>query len=208
MKRFKKRRSSRRVGSKLALIVVFVGIGLLGYSLWSEVVPMLGAYTNPEESSAPADHNTTMELAIPKMDLEGIEVRSTPVSDSSALDTGTQHVEGTGFPWEQGTNTYIAGHRIGYPGTDSYLVFYDLDVLENGDEVILTDTDGTKYTYSVFTSFTVDPSDYGVTEPVPGKNVVSLQTCTLPDYSQRYVVQAELVDVSEGLMQAQYQYSS
>ncbi len=47
-----------------------------------------------------------------------------------------------------------------------------------------------------------------MTEPVPGKSVVSLQTCTLPDYSQRYVVQAELVDVSGGEMQAQYQYES
>ncbi len=208
MRRFKRRRSPRRVGSGFALLVVFVGLGLLGYSLWSEVAPMLQVYTDSEESVAPADRNTTMTLAIPKMDLDGIEVRSTPVSDSSALDTGAQHVEGTGFPWEQGTNTYIAGHRIGYPGTDSYLVFYDLDALENGDEVILTDTDGTKYTYSVFTSFTVNPSDYYVTEPVPGKSVVSLQTCTLPDYSQRYVVQAELVDVSGGEMQAQYQYES
>ncbi|PLS87531.1 MAG: hypothetical protein CYG60_01505 [Actinobacteria bacterium] len=196
------------MGSGFALLVVFVGLGLLGYSLWSEVAPMLQVYTDSEESVAPADRNTTMTLAIPKMDLDGIEVRSTPVSDSSALDTGAQHVEGTGFPWEQGTNTYIAGHRIGYPVTDSYLVFYDLDALENGDEVILTDTDGTKYTYSVFTSFTVNPSDYYVTEPVPGKSVVSLQTCTLPDYSQRYVVQAELVDVSGGEMQAQYQYES
>ena len=208
MKKFKRRRSARRVSSGLALLVAFVGLGLLGYSLWSEVTPMLQAYTGSGESSAPADHNTTMELAIPKMDLEGVEVRSTPVSDSSALDTGTQHVQGTGFPWEQGTNTYIAGHRIGYPGTGSYLVFYDLDALENGDEVILTGADGTKYTYAVFTSFTVGPSDYQVTEPVPGKSVVSLQTCTLPDYSERFIVQAELVDVSVGSPQAQYQYDS
>ena len=208
MKKFKRRRSARRVSSGLALLVAFVGLGLLGYSLWSEVTPMLQAYTGSGESLAPADQNTTMELAVPKMDLEGVEVRSTPVSDSSALDTGTQHVEGTGFPWEQGTNTYIAGHRIGYPGTGSYLVFYDLDALENGDEVILTDADGTKYTYAVFTSFTVGPSDYGVTEPVPGKSVVSLQTCTLPDYSERFIVQAELVDVSGGSPQAQYQYDS
>ena len=208
MKKFKRRRSARRVSSGLALLVAFIGLGLLGYSLWSEVTPMLQAYTGSGESSAPADHNTTMELAIPKMDLEGVEVRSTPVSDSSALDTGTQHVQGTGFPWEQGTNTYIAGHRIGYPGTGSYLVFYDLDALENGDEVILTGADGTKYTYAVFTSFTVGPSDYQVTEPVPGKSVVSLQTCTLPDYSERFIVQAELVDVSVGSPQAQYQYDS
>ena len=208
MKKFEKRRSPRRVGSRLALILVFVGLGLLGYGLWSQAAPMLQAYTAPEESPAPSDRDTTMELTVPKMDLEGIQVRSTPVSDSSSLDTGAQHVEGTGLPWEEGANTYIAGHRIGYPGTDSYLVFYDLDALEDGDEVILTDADGTKYTYAVFTSFVVGPSDYHVTQPVPGKSVVSLQTCTLPDYAERFIVQAELVDVSGEDAQAQYQYGS
>ena len=195
------------MGSRLALILVLLGLGLFVYSLWSEVAPMLQAYTDPKESSAPANSDTTMELTVPKMDLEGVEVRSTPVSDSSALDTGAQHVEGTGLPWQEGANTYIAGHRIGYPGTGSYLVFYDLDALENGDEVILTDTDGTTYTYAVFSNFVVGPSDYEVTRPVPGKSVVSLQTCTLPDYSERLIIQAELVDVSGGESQAQYQYN-
>lgn len=206
MRKFEKRRSQRRVGAWLSMILVFVGLSLLGYSFWTEAAPMLQAYTAPEENAAPADQNTTMELDIPKMDLEGVQVRSTPVSDSSALDAGAQHVEGTGFPWEDGANTYIAGHRIGYPGTGSYLVFYDLDALQNGDEVILTAADGTTYTYAVFTSFTVGPSDYEVTEPVPGKSVISLQTCTLPDYSERYIVQAELIAVSGEEPQAQYQY--
>ena len=208
MRGFKKRRSPWRVGMGLPLILVLVGLGLLGYSLWAEAVPMLRAYTTPSESSSSEDQDATMALTIPRMDLDGIQVRSTPVSDSSALDSGTQHVEGTGLPWEEGANTYIAGHRIGYPGTGSYLVFYDLDALQNGDEVILTDADGTTYTYAVFTSFTVGPSDYEVTEPVPGKSVISLQTCTLPDYSERYVVQAELVGVSDEAPQMQYQYDA
>jgi sortase A len=29
---------------------------------------------------------------------------------------------------------------------------------------------------------------------MPDKNILTLQTCTLPDYSQRLVVQAELVE--------------
>jgi sortase A len=33
-----------------------------------------------------------------------------------------------------------------------------------------------------------------VTDPVAGKNILTLQTCTLPDYSQRLIVQAELVN--------------
>jgi sortase (surface protein transpeptidase) len=41
----------------------------------------------------------------------------------------------------------------------------------------------------------VSRQEVSVTQPVPGKSVVSLQTCTLPDYAKRLVVQAELVEV-------------
>jgi sortase A len=33
--------------------------------------------------------------------------------------------------------------------------------------------------------------------PVEGKNIVSLQTCTLPDYTLRLIVRAELKDIKE-----------
>ena len=39
----------------------------------------------------------------------------------------------------------------------------------------------------------VGPEDAQVTEPVPGKSIVSLQTCTLPDYSDRLIVRGELI---------------
>jgi sortase A len=35
-----------------------------------------------------------------------------------------------------------------------------------------------------------------VTEPVAGKSVLTLQTCTLPDYRDRLIVRAELVEKS------------
>ena len=41
------------------------------------------------------------------------------------------------------------------------------------------------------------PPTYHVTFPTPGKNVVSLQTCTpIPTFEQRLVVQAELAEVN------------
>jgi sortase A len=42
----------------------------------------------------------------------------------------------------------------------------------------------------------VDPDNVEVMEPEEGKSLVSLQTCTLPDYEQRLIVQGELVDKS------------
>ena len=137
-------------------------------------------------------------LTVPKMArVRDLPVLSGPATDGAALAESALRVEGTGLPWQEEANVYIAGHRIGFEGEASHLVFYDLDVLTNGDEIVLTDANGTRYTYTVFRSFLVGPSDYHVTEPVPGKkNVVSLQTCTpVPTFEERLVVQAELEDV-------------
>ena len=49
----------------------------------------------------------------------------------------------------KGEHTYIAGHRLGYEGTNSYLIFYYLDQLAEGDEILLEDAAGTRYEYRV-----------------------------------------------------------
>lgn len=145
-----------------------------------------------ERASGPA--TTMMKLTVPRMErVRDVPVKTAPPDDDPTLDRGALHVEGTGFPWQEGSNVYVAGHRLGYPATGSYLLFYDLPVLEDGDRVILEDSDRNTYTYRVFRRLRVDPSDVSVTRPVPGKSVVSLQSCTLPAYKQRLVVQAELV---------------
>ncbi|MDQ3835187.1 MAG: class E sortase, partial [Actinomycetota bacterium] len=137
-----------------------------------------------------------LTVTIPKMTrVENASVPYTSGDDEPALkEHAAIHLEGTGFPWQPEANVYLAGHRIGYPGYSSFLAFYDLDKLENGDEVMVTDANDTTYTYRVFKTFVADPSDLSVTETVPGRNVVTLQTCTLPDYAQRLMVQAELVN--------------
>ena len=150
----------------------------------------------PQEETPEAPEDVTLRLTVPKMaEIEDDEIPYTRGDDEQALhDHAGIHLEGTGHPWEEEANVYIAGHRLGYPNTPSFLAFWDLDVLENGDEVFVTDANGTRYTYRVFKEFVVNPTDLYVTEPIEGKNIVTLQTCTLPDYSQRLIVQAELVD--------------
>jgi sortase A len=157
-------------------------------------VPRIG---KPDEGgSGPKDK--TLKLTIPAM----ARIEDDTVPDASGGDEGALkssaaiHLKGTGFPWEDEPNVYLAGHRLGYPNTDSFLAFWDLNKLQKGDKVYLTDTEGTRYTYEVFKEFVVTPSNLSVTKPVPGKNVVTLQTCTLPDYSRRLIVQAELIDTS------------
>ncbi len=163
-----------------------------GFNVPEVEAPREGA----QDAAAGGPEDKTLTVTIPKMSrVENATIPSTAGDDEQALkENAAIHLEGTGFPWQEEANVYLAGHRLGYPNTDSFLAFWDLDALENGDEVVVTDADGKDYTYRVFEEFVVGPADVEVTRPVPGKNILSLQTCTLPDYSQRLIVQAELVE--------------
>ncbi len=149
-----------------------------------------------ESVTARGPEDKTLRVTIPAMArVNDATVPSTHGEDEEALGSHAAiHLEGTGFPWQDEANIYLAGHRLGYPGTESWLGFWDLNNLESGDEVYVEDADGGEYTYRVFESFVVDPDDVSVTELVPGRNIMTLQTCTLPSYSQRLIVQAELVE--------------
>jgi sortase A len=150
-------------------------------------------------SPAAAPAGTTMSLSVPAMGISDIPV--VEGTSEASLSQGTGHVPGTGYPWVPGSNTYIAGHRIGYPGTPSDHVFWNLPNLVQGDRILLTDSNGTTYTYAVSQISEVPPTDLSVTEPT-GSDVVSLQTCIEdygdywtpgPNWFVRYVVQAERV---------------
>src|SRR5215218_974233 len=179
-------------GYLVATLLVVSGLVLVGYSFLIRD-PFASAAVFAQQPPS----NATMTLTVPEMRrVDHVPVYTGAANDKGALHDGTLHVRGTGFPWQRGANVYIAGHRLGFPGTKSYLVFWDLNEVKMGDEVILTDANGTRYTYEVFKKYVVEPSDLHVTQPVAGKSIVTLQTCTLPDYKQRLIVQAELKSVS------------
>ena len=152
--------------------------------------------TQQVATAAPATPSgTDLYLSVPAMGISNSYVANT--SDPSALENGAIHLPQTGFPWQAGSNTYIAGHVLGYSGTGSYLQFADLPNMVAGDMIYLTDSNGTTYNYRVFRTMTVTPYDTYVTGPVAGQTVVSLQTCIDPPaYDQRYIVQGELVSTS------------
>ena len=192
MRTYRTRRSGLRMfGYLVATLLVLSGLVLVGYSF---LIRDPFASAAVFEQKPPS--NPTMTLTVPEMGhVDHVPVYTGAADDKGALHDGTLHLKGTGFPWQTGANVYIAGHRLGFPGTKSYLVFWDLNKLEDGDKVILTDADGTRYTYSVFKSTIINPNASYITRPVPGKSIISLQTCTLPDYAQRLIVQAELTAV-------------
>src|SRR5919112_2852313 len=153
--------------------------------------------SEPASASAPAD--TLMSLSVPAMGISDIPV--VEGTSEASLSQGAGHLPGTGYPWVPGSNTYIAGHRIGYPGTLSDHVFWNLPTLGEGDEILLTDSNSTTYTYIVSEVFEASPTDLSVTGPT-GRDVVSLQTCIEdfgdywspgPNWYARYIVRGTMV---------------
>ena len=124
-----------------------------------------------DEPTPVAPDDPTMSLSIPKLGINGAIV----AGGEAGLELGTQLVSGA--PWQPGSNTYIAGHRVGFPGTGSDHIFYSLPSMGAGDEIVLTDSLGQEYTYRVSEVFAVTPFDTWVMDPI-GDDMISLQVCT------------------------------
>ncbi len=135
--------------------------------------------------------------AIMGLTIEAMGIYDVPVFDSDgrwALAKGIAHNPQTSLPWSPTPqrNVYLAGHRMGYRGTWSRMVFYNLDKLKPGDEVLLKDRAGTSYRYRVSEVFVVDPTDSWVMGQVRGRDMVTLQTCTpYPTFEKRLIVRAD-----------------
>jgi sortase A len=188
------------IGAGVALIASFFLAGTQSTATNSSNpsgfnVPKLQPAQGDDGALTTGPEDKTLRLTIPAMErIEDDVIPTTQGDDEEALkNSAAIHLEGTGFPWQDEANVYIAGHRLGYPNTESFLTFWDLDNVKKGDEVYITDANGRRYTYEVFKEFVAGPTELSVTEPIAGKNIVTLQTCTLPDYSQRLIVQAELI---------------
>jgi sortase A len=162
-----------------------------------QIAPKKGKVQRKVVNSLEPPKDKTLKLTIPEMKQIEDDTIPTGKGTNEALfrDHAAVHLRDTGFPWQRTANVYIAGHRIGFPGTDSNLAFYDLEDLKKGDKVYLEDAEGREYTYQVFSKLVVEPANLSVLRPMKGKNIVSLQTCTLPDYTNRVIYRAVLKDV-------------
>jgi sortase A len=74
------------------------------------------------------------------------------------------------------------------------MIFYNLDKLNRGDEVVLKDRAGNPYRYRVSKVFITDPQAVWVMGQVRGRDMVTLQTCTpYPTFQKRLIVRADRV---------------
>jgi len=144
-------------------------------------------------------HYDLLPGAVMGLTIHSIGVYKAPVFDSDsqwALATGVAHVPETSLPWSQSAqrDVYLAGHRMGFRGTWSRMIFYNLDKLKEGDKVVLKDRTGRPYEYLVSETFLADPGDSWVMGQVRGRDMLTLQRCTpIPTFQKRLIVRADRV---------------
>jgi len=143
-------------------------------------------------------HYELPDGAVMGLTVEALGIHDVPVFDSVgewALGHGVGHHPETSMPWSDAPqrNVYLARHRLGFPGTDSHLIFYRLGELGAGDEILLKDRDGKKYRYRVSETFKADPEDSWVMGQLRDRDMVTLQTCSGPNWERRLIVRADRV---------------
>ena len=156
--------------------------------------------SGPPPIPQPATNDLWMD--IPALGLDDNYIANS--ESTAAMDAGAIKLPSSAFPWQNDANTYIAAHRLGWPGTASDHQFYNLPNLALGDKIYLYDANLTVYTYEVTGFKEVLPSETHVTAPQAGRDMISLQTCiedygdywTMgPNWYVRYVVEADRVSV-------------
>ncbi len=125
-----------------------------------------------------------------RLDIEAIEL-SLPVIErvsDEALRVSICYYSGA-KPGEAG-NTVITGHNFA-----SGAHFGRLDELKNGDKVTLTMQDETVYTYAVYETTIISPSDIDALDVYRGDHALSLLTC-IYNGNRRLLVRCKQVDKS------------
>jgi sortase A len=163
----------------------------VGESGWTRPTRQeIQAANRPRHYTMPA--GAIMSITIPSMGIYGA-----PVFDSvspMALAKGVAHLPDTSLPWSPTPqrNVYLAGHRMGFRGTWSRMLFYNLDKLREGDKIVLRDRAGQTYKYRVSEYFIADPAERWVTGQIRGRDMLTLQTCTpIPTFEKRLIVRAD-----------------
>lgn len=147
---------------------------------WKEApLKQVNDWDIPVLASEPATYEKFARIFIPSFGSDYVRPIAEGTSTKEVLNKiGVGHYQGTALPGEIG-NFAVAGHRMTYGAA-----FRDLDLLGNGDEIIVETVDGW-YTYKVDRTKIVKPTEVNVISPVPEKagevpseRWMTLTTCT------------------------------
>jgi sortase family protein len=109
-----------------------------------------------------------------RVESAGIDLPVRHGTDDSSIATGAGHVYGTALPvGGEGNRTVLTAHT----GMQSATLFDNLVKVRKGD-LMVVETYGEKMTYKVTDIRTVLPSQSDALTAVPGKDLLTLMTCT------------------------------
>ncbi|MEE8600122.1 class E sortase [Euzebya tangerina] len=136
--------------------------------------------------------DTSIVIDDPVVVVEGVSIE--------VLKEGPGRYPSTSYPGQPG-NFAVAGHRTTYGAP-----FWNLDQLQDGDEIHVTDREGTTWIYEFSEEVIVAPADVSVLDANPlesDRPVLTLTTCH-PRWSQRerLIVHAELSEEQMPLVAA------
>lgn len=143
--------------------------------------------------------DTGVTLSIPAIDVEApivtLYIRAFPTGevtwDTTAITSEVGYLDGMAW-FGEGGNIVLGGHSELVGRVPA--VFYELDEVAIGDEIIVDDN-GTEWRYIVTDTFEVSASDLSILYPTRGERL-TLMTCDTDSlvggqYSRRVVVIAE-----------------
>ncbi|WP_336659988.1 class C sortase [Leucobacter sp. USHLN153] len=109
-------------------------------------------------------------------------------TSDEVLHEGVGHLYGSELPvGGEGTRSVLTGHS----GLADAVLFTDLNKLKSGDRIFIDIYDQT-FSYRVTSFDVVEPSDTSKIKPTPGKDMITLVTCTpIGINSHRLLVHAE-----------------
>lgn len=204
----------------LVVALVAASLGLVGWSLTADdgraaaPDPVVAAAPTTEAptttaSPAPVADVTPVALPVPEdspadpyaatpyvvhgtLDLPAIGV-SQPLHEGvtlTAINHGPSHWPGTAMPGQVG-NVVVAGHRTTYTRP-----FHDLDLLQPGDPLVFTMSDGTVFTYELTGTTVVGSDGMHIVEQTPERTATLFACHPKGSAAQRIVAHFRLVEPS------------
>jgi sortase A len=138
----------------------------------------------PAEAYAPTPEVVHGTLSLPSI---GVEQELHEGVTLTAIDRGPSHWPGTAMPGQVG-NVVVAGHRV-----TNTRPFYDLDLLQPGDPLVFTMSDGTTWTYELTSTEIVEPNAMHIVEQTRERTATLFACHPKHSAAQRIVAHFRLV---------------
>ncbi len=188
----------RHVLRALVILTLLVGVATLALGqslagtaagqgrLWTAMPLLVRVSTPPVPASGYAPGETVGSIIIPKISLDLPLGEMANCDDQANLDRGPCHIGGTALPGREG-NSGIAGHR-----STCSQPFRELGSLAAGDEIVILERTGARFSFRVSATWVVSPSDVWVLDPTPEPSITLITCHPVGSDASRLIVRATL----------------